>query len=76
MLINHCCSDRQLQNINFFSKYVLSVSDRQLFVIRMPKMCAIPQLISASVFQSIDCRFKILHPNTLKVSKDCLSIMK
>jgi len=54
------------QNINFLSKYVLSVSDQQLFVSRMPKMCAIPQLISASMFQSIDCRlFKILHPNTL-----------
>ena len=37
-------------------------------------MCAIPQLISASMFLSIDCRFKILHPNTLNVSKDCLNI--
>ena len=53
------------QNTNFFSKYVLSLSDQQLFVSRMPKMCAIPQLISASMFQSIDSGFKILHPNTL-----------
>ena len=27
-------------------------------------MCVISQLISASMFQSIDCRFKMLHPNT------------